>query len=93
MNARTRSTKLPSHLTIRGLSPRLARALESERKRRGRSLNQTVLELLNRALGVDTTEVRRNGLRRLAGTWTAREQSRFDEAVAFTEQIDPELWR
>ncbi|MCK6557312.1 hypothetical protein L6Q96_22455 [Candidatus Binatia bacterium] len=93
MNARTRLSKLYSHLTVRGVPPRLARALEAERRRCGRSLNQTVLDLLGRALGVGTTEVRSNGLRALAGTWSAAEQARFDKAITFTEQIDPELWR
>jgi hypothetical protein len=29
----------------------------------------------------------------LAGTWTAEEHERFEAAIAFTEQIDEELWR
>ncbi len=93
MNAKARSPRLRAHLTVRGVPPRLARALEAERKRRGVSLNRTVLDLLNRSLGVDPTEARSNGLRNLAGTWTAAEHTRFEAAVAFTERIDHELWR
>jgi hypothetical protein len=80
-------------LTIRHVDPALARALERERKRRGTSLNETVLDVLRRSLGVVPGERRSNGLRDLAGTWSAREQQEFERATAVFDQIDPELWR
>jgi hypothetical protein len=52
-----------------------------------------VLEVLSERLGVGTVGGRTNGLRRLAGTWSAAEQAAFEAAVAATEQIDEELWR
>jgi hypothetical protein len=79
-------------LTIRNVDDKLARALEREKKRRGASLNETVLDLLARSLGVDSTHSRSNGLRRLAGRWTKDEHRAFEEAVAPFEQIDEELW-
>jgi hypothetical protein len=78
-------------LTIRNVDGRLARALEREKKRRGTSLNQTVLALLSQAVGVDASG-RSNGLRKLAGTWSDAEQLAFEEAVAPFAQIDEELW-
>ena len=80
------------YLTIRGISSPLAQALAEEKGRRGTSLNQTVIELLNQALGVGAGR-RSNGLRELAGTWTDEDLARFEEAVASTEQLDEELWR
>lgn len=80
-------------LTIRRVDPALARALERERKRRGTSLNETVLDVLRRSLGVVPGGRRSNGLRALAGTWSAKDQKEFDAATAVFEQIDPELWR
>ena len=79
-------------LTIRNVSQELAEALEKEKSRRGRSLNQTVLELLAQGLGVRHGK-RRNGLAVLSGTWTAEELAEFEAATAFAEQIDEELWR
>ena len=78
-------------LTIRNLPPEVAEALEREKKRRGESLNQAVIDLLEQALGVGMT--RSNGLARLAGSWTEEEFRRFEEAVAPFETLDPELWR
>lgn len=80
-------------LTIRNVDPRLASALTRETKRRGTSLNQTVLDLLRRGLGVDTSAPRTNGLEKLAGRWTNEEFEEFEANVAMFEHVDPELWR
>jgi hypothetical protein len=79
------------HLTIRNVPPELADALESEKRRRGTSLNQTVLDLLQSSLGVRGT--RSNGLARLAGTWSEDEHQDFLRNVAPFSDIDPELWK
>lgn len=81
------------HLTIRQVPPELSRALEAEKRRRGASLNRTVLELLAQALGLGSPGRRTNGLGELAGTWTQDEFEAFERAIEFTEQIDEELWR
>jgi len=81
------------HLTIRQVPPELARALEAEKRRRGRSLNRTVLDLLEQALGLEPRGPRTNGLGELAGTWSKADLEQFERAVALTEQVDEELWR
>lgn len=78
-------------LTIRNLPAGVAEALEREKRRRGRSLNQTVIDLLRQSLGVEQT--RSNGLAQLAGRWDDEELREFELAVAPFEQIDEELWR
>ncbi|HEX7843066.1 MAG TPA: hypothetical protein VF469_36585 [Kofleriaceae bacterium] len=80
-------------LTIRKVDPRLAAALTRETRRRGTSLNQTVLDLLRRGLGMDTSAPHTNGLEKFAGTWTAEEFEEFEFNVAMFDKIDPELWR
>jgi hypothetical protein len=77
-------------LTIHNIPSEVADALERESERSHVSLDQTVIELLRRALGV---QKKRNGLAKLAGTWTAEEHARFEAAIAVTEQVDEELWR
>lgn len=80
-------------LTVRNVDARLASALARETRRRGTSLNQTVLDVLRRGLGLDTTGPRTNGLEKLAGKWTNEEFEEFERNVAIFEHIDPELWR
>ncbi len=81
------------NLTIRNVPPDLGEALEEEKRKRGLSLNQTVLQLLSQGLGVGIGRSPKNGLARLAGNWTADEHEQFETAIASTEQIDEELWR
>lgn len=81
------------HLTIRNVPTDLAGRLQEEKRLRGRSLNQTVLDLLSQAVGLADRGPRSNGLHALAGTWSADDQEEFERAVADTEQIDGELWR
>jgi plasmid stability protein len=81
------------HLTIRNVPSDLAHRLEEEKHARGRSLNQTVLELLAQALGLAGGGKRSNGLAELAGTWSADEVAELESSIGFTEELDKELWR
>jgi hypothetical protein len=81
------------HLTIRNIPPEVAQALEETKERARVSLNQTVIDLLRRALGLRGRGEEKNGLASLAGTWTEEEHEQFEAAVAVMEQIDEELWR
>ena len=72
------------------MPPGLAEALEREKRRRGKSLNQTVIDLLGQGLGGQG--MRSNGLGRLAGGWSEGEFRDFEQATAPFEAIDEELW-
>lgn len=81
------------YLTVRNIPSDVAQALKREQRRRGASLNQTVLDLLTSSLGAAPGARRHNGLRGLAGTWTVAQDRRFQRALRGAEQIDEELWR
>ena len=83
----------PRHLTVRDLSGELARALKAEARRRGTSINQTVKDLLGRALGLDPAATYDNGLGALAGTWSSEDLAEFEAATAGFEAVDDELWQ
>lgn len=78
-------------MTIRNLPPGIAEALEREKRRKGKSLNQTVVDLLGQALGAEGE--RSNGLGRLAGGWSEDEFREFEQATAQFEKVDEEVWR
>ncbi|HSS48127.1 MAG TPA: hypothetical protein VLX28_04205 [Thermoanaerobaculia bacterium] len=80
-------------ITIRDLPSELSEALERESLRLRKPVENTVIELLRRALKVRPVAPKRSGLARLAGTWTEEEYRSFESAVAMTEQVDEELWR
>lgn len=81
------------HLTIRNVPSDLGERLLEEKRARGRSLNQTVLDLLSQAVGLGYRGRRSNGLGACAGTWSAAEHAAFEQGIADTEEIDEELWR
>jgi plasmid stability protein len=82
-----------NYLTVRNLDEDLAKSLKKDARRRGKSMNATVLELLRVALGLDAAAPYENGLRKLAGTWSEREFEDFEENTAIFERIDNDLWR
>jgi len=76
-------------LTVRGVSDEVGRRLESLSRSRGQSLNATVLEILESAVGAAE---RRQRLARYA-TWTEEDLEEFNEALAAQRIIDDPLWR
>ena len=80
-------------MTIRNVPTELSAALEAEKRRRGLSLNRTVVALMQEALGVSPGTSRSNGLHRLAGSWSKDEFRDFEQAVAPLSEIDRELWK
>ncbi len=81
------------HLTVRNVPQKVAAAVRVESRRRGKSLNQTVIDLLAAATGAVEHKAIPNGLQKLAGTWSQEEFEEFESALAGTRQIDPELWQ
>jgi plasmid stability protein len=80
---------MSKQLTIRGVSEDLASRLESLAEDRGQSVNATVLEILEGAMGV---EGRLERLRRYA-TWTETDLEEVERAVAAQRTVDDELWK
>jgi len=82
-----------SYLTVRGLPEDLVKALQAEKRRRGKSMNQTVIDLLKHALNLDWRSKSGNGLEKLAGTWNQEELEHFERATAVFEHTDEEHWK
>lgn len=80
---------MAKQLTIRGVSEEVGRRLEKLSRARGKSLNATVLDILESAVGVDE---RRRRIARYA-TWTQEDLEEFNAALAAQRTIDDPLWR
>ena len=80
---------MPKQLTIRGVSREIALRLESISRARGQSVNATVLQVLEDALG---TQQRKQRLEKYA-TWTNEDLAEFQEILSDQRRIDNELWR
>ncbi len=81
-----------SEFRINNVPPQVLAALNNERERRGKSMDETAVEILASALGVQLPGHKSNGIAKLAGGWTEKELAEFEAAIALTEQIDAEAF-
>ncbi len=77
--------------TIRGVHPRLDKAIRERAARDGKSLNETLLNTLKSGLGLSETPTRYTDLNDLAGTWVRDPE--FDKVIREMDRVDPELWK
>jgi hypothetical protein len=77
--------------TIRNISSELDARLRAVAAAEQRSLNDTVLQVLMRALGLSATAVRRRDLGDVTGTW--KNDAAFDRALLDQDQVDLDLWK
>ena len=80
---------MPKQLTVRGVPDEVGKRLEGLSRAKGQSVNRTVLEILESAVGGDE---RRRRLERYA-TWSRADLAEFEATVAAQRRIDDELWR
>jgi len=76
--------------TIRNVPAEVDHALRKKAKANGKSLNETALEALCNAAGVDS-RARLSEFRDIIGSWV--EDPEFDRLLEAQRQIDEELWR
>lgn len=80
----------PKQITLRDVSPDLSQRLKAVAEASGTSLNRTILNLLEGALGV---EAKRRGLQERYETWSEQAFQEFEEALQAQRTIDSDLWR
>ena len=79
---------MASQITVRKVPKELARRLAKLAETNGKSINATVLDLLERATGIDG---RRARLERYT-TWSKADVEDFERALRAQRTIDPKLW-
>lgn len=85
-------------LSVHNVDPEMARRIRERAREAGKSLSQTVKELLGAALGEprstqETFEDRFKRLEEFCGVWTEEEVREFEEAIADCERVEPEDWQ
>jgi len=83
-------------VTLRNFPAELARRIQQRARDKGLSLNRTIIEILEEALGIfrpRRPERVYHDLDPLIGSWSPSEAREFEEALSRQRAIDPELWR
>lgn len=86
--------KPPKAITLRNLPEPVARAVRERAARYRVSLNRSVIQLLEDAVGATrkpAVEVHHD-LDHLIGCWTAAQARAAERALAKQRRIDPEMW-
>jgi hypothetical protein len=79
---------MAKQITLRNVPKELSRRLTKLAEMRQQSVNTTVLQVLERATGIDG---RRDRLARYT-TWTHEDAKEFDEALHAQRTIDRAMW-
>lgn len=84
-----------ANISVRGVEDGSLRRLKQAARRRGISLNRLITDMLNSQTGGNAASraVEHADLDKLAGTWSARDESEFRRGTAGFEQVDEDLWR
>lgn len=82
-------------ITIRGISPYLAEKLKQTASEQNQSLNQLVLGMIKRGLGIEKEKIysrEYDDLDDLFGRWTESEYEQIQKKIDAERKIDQELW-
>nr|HID58907.1 toxin-antitoxin system HicB family antitoxin [Desulfobacterales bacterium] len=82
-------------ITVRGIDPDLAERLKRTAADQSKSINQLVLDILRRSLGMEKqkrfTRIYKD-LDHLFGSWTEEEFRAIQDKITLERKIDEELW-
>ena len=83
-------------ITIRGVEPEVAEKLRMIAEKNGKSINQIVLDIIKRNLGLEKEKKHTreyNDLDTLFGSWSDDDFTRINGKINQERQIDQELWQ
>jgi plasmid stability protein len=91
MNMATKSASM----TVRGIDERISSALKDKARRDGVSVNALTLRIIREGLGLERKKRKAvyDDLDYLAGTWSDKDVSDFEQATAVFEIVDEDLWK
>ena len=83
-----------AQITLRGMDPEIEREIRRMAKKRGKSLNRVILDMICEHAGVTKKDKKplADSLKKLAGGWSEKDASEFLESIKSCEQIDEEMW-
>ena len=82
-----------SQITLRKIPENIEKQIRALSKKSNSSLNSTIIELLEKALGTGRKTRNKRDLSKLVGTWNREQAKEFEENTRIFEQIDEEIWR
>ena len=81
-------------ITIHGLNDQISKKITETAEKKGQSLNKTIKELLEKALGLTPQRSKdyRNDFSEFLGAWSKEDSKEFETSIKDFEKIDPGDW-
>ena len=83
-------------MTVRGINPSMDKRLQDLARKQGKSINQVILDTLQKSLGLDKEPKftrQYDDLDHLFGKWSQAEFDRIQAKIDAESIIDKELWQ
>lgn len=82
-------------ITIHGIDPLLSQAVKAKAEAEGLSVNKTVKQILETALGIQPRPRNQNlnDFNGFCGVWGEADLIEFEEKISDTRGVDPEDWQ
>lgn len=81
-----------SQITLRQIPENIDVLIRHLSQEKNKSINKTIIELLEKALGVSGNSNKKRDLSNLAGTWSTLQAKEFRRNTTQFGEIDREIW-
>jgi len=79
-------------ITLRQIPKRVETLIRSISEKQNKSINKTIIILLEKALGLKDNSNKKRDLSKLSGTWGNTEFNEFEKNTKIFNKIDKEIW-
>lgn len=79
-------------ITLRQVPENIDVLIRLMSKKQNRSINKTIIALLEKALGLKDNSNKKRDLSKLAGTWEKSQSEEFIKNTKVFDKIDREIW-
>ena len=82
-----------SQITLRKVPDKIDSLIRLISKKQNRSINKTIINLLEKALGLKDNSNKKRNLSKFAGTWSKVDFAEFEENTKIFNEVDKEIWK
>ncbi len=81
-----------NQITLRKIPKRVDALIRSLSKKQNKSINKTIIILLEKALGIKDRSNKKRDLSKFSGTWSNEDFNEFEKNTKIFNKIDKEIW-
>ncbi len=79
-------------ITLRQIPKKVEDLIRSISEKQNKSINKTIISLLEKSLGLKNNSNKKRDLSKLSGTWSSTEFNEFEKNTGIFNKIDKEIW-